>query len=296
MERTLSVVGAGRAGGALAAAAAARGWRVAAVASRDASHREQLAAATGASAVRTAAQAAQAAALTVIAVPESQVMRVAATIAANGIALRGRVVAHCSASLGTAPLASLRQNAAAVGVAHPLQALSGAESAELIAGSYFRIEGDTAALPVLESFVADLGGVRLQVAPEQRALYHAAAVLAGNAPLTLLARATALLVDAGVDTDSAHAALAALLEGSARNARRVGAAAALTGPVARGDAATVQANLDALAMHPDARELYLRLAKEMLALAGTNGRAEVAAVLDAAQQPARPRLARTRVA
>ncbi|HKR98703.1 MAG TPA: DUF2520 domain-containing protein [Candidatus Dormibacteraeota bacterium] len=296
MERTLSVVGAGRAGAALAIAAHERGWRIAAVASRDQSHAQQLAAATDATAVRTAAQAATQAALTILAVPESQVVRVAATIAANGVALRNRIIAHCSASLGTDVLASLRENAASVGVVHPLQALSGDHSADLLDGSYFRVEGDAHALQTINTFVHDLGGIQLHIAPEHRALYHAAAVLAGNAPLTLLARATALLVDAGVEPGTAHAALATLLEGSARNARRSGAAAALTGPVARGDAATVQANLDALAADPAARELYLTLAREMLALAGTSGRERVAHTLDAAEHATRPRLAHPRVA
>jgi predicted short-subunit dehydrogenase-like oxidoreductase (DUF2520 family) len=266
------------------------------VASRDPAHAHQLASATRSTAVRTAAQAATRASLTIIAVPESQIVRVAATIAANGVALGGRVVAHCSASLGTDVLASLRENAAAVGVVHPLQALAGADSAQLLDGSFFRVEGDVSALPLLETFVRDLGGLRLDVGPEHRALYHAAAVLAGNAPLTLLARATALLIDAGVDPDTAHAALAALLEGSARNARHNGAAAALTGPVARGDAATVQANLDALATDDGARDLYIRLAREMLELAGTTGRESVVQVLDDAQHPARPRLAQPQVA
>jgi len=296
VNRTLSVVGAGRAGAALAAAAAAHGWNVVAIASRTPADADALASATGATVARTAAQAVRSAELTVLAVPESYVSRVAAAIAANGPALRGRVVAHCSASLGTEVLAALRQTGAAVGVVHPLQALAGVASAELLPGSFFRVEGDTNALPVLHTFVSDLGGVTLEIAPEHRALYHAAAVLAGNAPLTLLARATGLLVDAGVDPDAAHAALATLLEGSARNARRLGAGSALTGPVARGDAATVRSNLDALAVDADARDLYLRLARQMLALAGREGREDVATVLDAAQLPPRPRIAGTRVA
>jgi predicted short-subunit dehydrogenase-like oxidoreductase (DUF2520 family) len=108
-------------------------------------------------------------------------------------------------------------------------------------------------------------------------------VLAGNAPLALLERASRLLVAAGVDAGVAHQALAALLEGAARNARRQGAAGALTGPVARNDVATVAAHLEALAVEPAVRDLYLRLAQETLALAGRQGRSETATLLDSAE-------------
>jgi predicted short-subunit dehydrogenase-like oxidoreductase (DUF2520 family) len=120
----------------------------------------------------------------------------------------------------------------------------------------------------LLSFVAALGARSLEIDPSQAPLYHAAAVLAGNAPLALLAEATQLLEAAGVSRDDAHEALAALLEGAARNARRAGAAAALTGPVARGDSDAITAHLDALAAYPEARALYLHLTRAMESLVG----------------------------
>jgi len=92
-------------------------------------------------------------------------------------------------------------------------------------------------------------------------------VLAGNAPLALLAESVRLLEAAGVSREDAHAALAALLEGAARNARRAGPASALTGPVARGDRAAIGAHLDALAPFPEARDLYLHLTRAMESLA-----------------------------
>jgi predicted short-subunit dehydrogenase-like oxidoreductase (DUF2520 family) len=107
-------------------------------------------------------------------------------------------------------------------------------------------------------------------------------VLAGNAPLVLLAQATSLLEEAGVDRADAHRALSALLAGAASNAVQGGAAGALTGPVVRGDAATVARHLDVLTADPSARELYRRLSLEALALAGPEGRETVADALAAA--------------
>jgi predicted short-subunit dehydrogenase-like oxidoreductase (DUF2520 family) len=117
--------------------------------------------------------------------------------------------------------------------------------------------------------IAALRATPLDIDPANAALYHAAAVLAGNTPLALLAEATRLLEAAGVEAATAHAALAALLEGAAHNARRAGPAAALTGPVARGDQGAIAAHLDALAGHPDARDLYLHLTRAMESLIGT---------------------------
>jgi predicted short-subunit dehydrogenase-like oxidoreductase (DUF2520 family) len=281
-SRTLSVVGAGRAGTALAVAAAARGWTVRAVSSRDPERARALADAVGARVARVPAEATRAASLTLLTVPDAQLSRVAATIAAAGLALPGRVVAHCSAGRGPEVLGAVRQSGAACGVLHPLQALAGRQSADLLEGSTFNIAGDNGALELLRQFVGDLGGAILEVPAASRALYHAAAVLAGNAPLALLERATSLLIEAGIPHDAAHAALAALLEGAARNARKAGPRRALTGPIARNDADTVRRHLDALADDPDARDLYLRMAYETLALAGRHGHEETAAVLESA--------------
>jgi predicted short-subunit dehydrogenase-like oxidoreductase (DUF2520 family) len=149
-------------------------------------------------------------------------------------------------------------------------------------GSSFVVEAAEPLRGSLRALVADIGGHLLDLPPGGRALYHAAAVLAGNAPLALLARAVALLEEVGVGREDAHRALAALLQGAAGNAARGGAAGALTGPVVRGDAETVTRHLDVLAADPNTRELYRRLALESLALAGPEGREAVADALAAA--------------
>ncbi len=265
----LAFVGAGRAGSALATAFAAAGLAVAAVSSRDPNDARALAAALGARPVPGAVEAAMAAEVTFLTVSDAEITRLAATIAASGAALSGRTVVHCSARLGLAPLRALPSSGAGIGVLHPLQALAGAASAPLLRGASFRVEAGTVRVGLeLEGLVTALGGTVLDIAPEARDLYHAAAVLAGNAPLALLETATRLLEDAGVDRDTARAALAALLHGAAVNAVRDGPAQALTGPVARGDWEAVEAHLAALAPHPRARDVYQVMAREMERLTG----------------------------
>jgi predicted short-subunit dehydrogenase-like oxidoreductase (DUF2520 family) len=279
---TLAIVGAGRAGSALARALAEAGHTVAAVHSRTPAHAARLAAATGAAVAPTALAAMRDADLTFATVPDGEIVRVAATVAASGAALTGRSLVHCSATYGPEVLGAVRLTGAGAGAFHPLQALAGASSAPLLRGSSFAVEAPEPLRSTLLELVADLGGQVLDLPPGGRALYHAAAVLAGNAPLALLARATTLLEEAGVERADAHRALAALLAGAASNATEGGPAGALTGPVVRGDAATVSRHLDVLGADPNTRELYRRLALESLALAGPEGREEVADVLAAA--------------
>jgi predicted short-subunit dehydrogenase-like oxidoreductase (DUF2520 family) len=279
---TLAFIGAGRAGSALATALHDAGYTIAALHSRTPCHAQRLADSTGAVVTPSAAEAMRRADITFATVPDSEIGHVAAAVAAAGIPLPGRALVHCSATHGLDVLAAVRVTGAEPGAFHPLQALTGAVSAPLLRGSSFVIEAGGPLRGTLEGLVADLRGHLLELPASGRALYHAAAVLAGNAPLALLARATALLEEAGVAREDAHRALSALLSGAASNAARGGAAAALTGPVVRGDAATVTRHLDVLAADPSTRELYRRLALETLSLAGPEGREAVADALAAA--------------
>ncbi len=239
------------------------GYRIAAVHSRTAAHAEELARAVGAEVVATAVAAVRLADLTLLTVPDGAIAQVAATVAATGMALRDHAVVHCSARLGPDVAAAVRVGGGAVGVLHPLQAMSGAASAPSLRGAFFRLEAEGSLREYLARMVGDLDGHVLTVEPKNRDLYHAAAVLAGNAPLALLARATELLEAAGVERQTAHAALAKLLEGAAANARAQGSADALTGPVVRGDSDAIAAHLSALEPYPEARDLYAQLVREM---------------------------------
>jgi predicted short-subunit dehydrogenase-like oxidoreductase (DUF2520 family) len=263
---TLAIIGAGRAGSALAIAAHDAGYRIAAVASRRGEIAARLADTVGASAVATPLDAVVAADLTLLAVPDGAISTVAGAIAASSVALQGRGVVHLGARFSRDIIGSLRVSGAEVGVLHPLQALAGPDSASLLEGAFFRVDASGRLRGWLLALVSALRATPLDIDPANAPLYHAAAVLAGNAPLALLAEATRLLEAAGVSAATAHDALAALLEGAAHNARRAGPAAALTGPVARGDGAAIAAHLDALAPYPDARDLYLHLTRAMEAL------------------------------
>jgi len=97
--------------------------------------------------------------------------------------------------------------------------------------------------PAAEALVIEMGGEPVFIAEEHRDLYHAAIAGAANHLITLVAQAMDLLRKAGVAEPARL--LAPLLSASLDNALRFGDAG-LTGPVARGDAATVAAHVAAL--------------------------------------------------
>lgn len=185
--------------------------------------------------------------LVVIATPDGTVADVAAAIEPSS----ATAVAHLSGSLGLAPLAAHPRRA----VLHPLVALpDAARGAERLVGAWFGLatDGD----PIVEQVVAELHGRVVRVAEDDWPRYHAAAVIAANHLVALLGQ-----VERVADTIGAPlAAYLDLARGALEDVAALGPAAALTGPVRRGDTATVALHLDSL---PAAeRPAYRTLADE----------------------------------
>lgn len=230
-ERRFRVIGPGRAGGAFRLALEKVGW----VAAPELARLDDLtAAAAGVD-------------LVLVTVPDAVVAGVASAIVPSD----GVVVAHVAGSLGLDALAPHPRRA----VIHPLVTLPGPEigAERLLDGSWFALaEGGD---PLAAEVVHALGGrlVTLADDPRTRAIHHAACCVAANHVVALLAQVERLAAAAGVPRE----AYLALARGAVENVAALGAAAALTGPVARGDHATVarhRAALDAVA--PGERPLY----------------------------------------
>ena len=182
--------------------------------------------------------------LLLIATPDAAIAATAAAVEPND----DTVVAHLSGALGLGVLAPHRRRA---GI-HPLMTLPDGETgARLLRGGWFAVNGDDLAHEVVAAFA----GRTFIVADEQRATYHAAAVVASNHVTVLLGQVQRLAAQCHVPFE-AFAPIAAAAVG---NAFAFGPARALTGPAARGDSATIAAHLAALA--PTERPLYRALAE-----------------------------------
>ena len=188
----------------------------------------------------------------------------------------GQVVLHLSGALASDVLSPLQRRGARTGSMHPLMTVGDepARAARHFRGATFALEGELAAVRVADSLVRALGGLPATIAPEAKAAYHAGAVFASNYLVTALATAERLLGSAGMPAETARAALLPLARATLENVATAGPAGALTGPVARGDGATVRRHR--LALGGDERRLYDALARATLALAKERGLAPAA--------------------
>ncbi len=221
------VVGRGRAGGSFDRALADAGWTTELVPGRSTT---SVAAGTD---------------LVIIAVPDQSVAAVAA-----GLQAGDAVVAHCSGSLGLGDLSPHLR----VASVHPLVSLSTPETgAGRLRGAWFAVAGSGGGEEVARAVVDSLGGRAIEVPDDRRALYHATAAIASNHLVALLGQVERLADDLGIPAE----AFGDLVAGTVANVERQGAAAALTGPVARGDWETVRRHVGALPV--DERPTYLVL-------------------------------------
>jgi predicted short-subunit dehydrogenase-like oxidoreductase (DUF2520 family) len=265
--RRLALIGPGRAGGAVTGALVAQGWRVTGVAGRavDAPGARAAAARFGAPA-RTPREAAADADLVIVATPDRAIDTVAEAIATA--VSPDALVVHLSGARGVDALARVP---ARRGALHPLQSLPDADVGRArLAGSYAAVAGDGA----VEALARSIGLIPFRVPDAERVGYHAAACIASNHLVALLAQVTAC-------TDVPLDAFMPLVRATLDNVHDLGVRAALTGPVARGDAATVAAHLDAIPA--EEREAYVALARRAAALAGRAS--DLAEVLGPPHQP-----------
>lgn len=270
-DRRFAIIGAGAVGRSLAAALRARGAQVVAVASRSLASAREAAALAGcplaATDLATAARLANAVALCV---PDDAIAAVCHSIAQAGAFERGDVAFHFSGALPSHALDAARACGADTLSFHPAQTFA-RPSADAFRGVYCILEGNEAGLAFGKELAALLGATPVTIDAAHKPLYHAALCLACNYLTTLADLGVGLLRAAGL-RDHALPALLPLLRGAVDNLSRSGPAEALTGPIRRGDVATLRAHLGALAASaPELAPLYRLLGLHTLALALRKG-------------------------
>lgn len=277
MPKTVAIIGAGRVGGAVGHLLVKAGWRITAVVNRSRGSAEQAAAFIGAGAPMTdAADAADGAGIVLITTPDGAIGPVCEAIA--GRLQRGSVVLHMSGAHTLDLLAAAKQAGAHRAVIHPLQSVPGREQGtKNIPGSYFRIEADPEALETARGLVNALGGIELAL-PRWRSdqgsasLYHAGAVAVSNYFVAVVEYGLRFYQSLGADKQEALRAVLPLIKGTLGNIEKLGTTAALTGPIARGDASTVRGHLDAMRERaPELLPLYRELARQTVAIARERG-------------------------
>lgn len=205
----------------------------------------------------------------VLAVRDDAISDVARMLVATGLVNRHHTLIHCSGAISAeealAPVVGL---VGGMAMMHPLRAIpDGRAAMRAMKGTMFGIEGDERGRRDAQMLVAAMGAQALELGGVEVAAYHAAAAIASNYLVVLLAAAGELLTEVGIAPEQANQALAALAEGTLANVRERGADAALTGPIRRGDRATVERHLAALSTRPDLAQLYRALGRRAVAMA-----------------------------
>lgn len=277
------VLGAGRAGLALAAALAAAGVPLAGLHARRG--RPPVGGLPAVSAGALPPRTLGAADVVLVTVRDAQLDGALAELAAAshaGALPAGAVVLHASGGTEPRGLAALRAAGHAAGTFHPLLPLAGADAAGRLRGAWIGVDGDDRARTAARTLAGWLGARALDVPAGEKARYHAAAVLASNFPAVLAALAARLLRAAGVAPAQADGAARTLLRGAVANLGdrpldAASVAAVLTGPAARADVDTIRGHVDALREDADLAAVYDALTRAAVTVMADGGALDAAA-------------------
>ena len=268
----VAVVGAGRVGTALAVLLAKGGHEIVAASGREASRARVDRYLPGTSYLPPA-EAARRGRVVLLAVPDDAVTEVCDQVAAGDGFREGQWVAHLSGSVPLLALGPARAAGTTVLSMHPLQTFPDVDSGiERLPGAAVAVTAwDEDGFGAGERLAVDAGARPFRLDEERKPLYHAAAVFCSNYLVAVEGIAERLFLEAGVDDPVPL--FVPLAQATMENVVRLGPAAALTGPVVRGDAGTVRRNLEALDRHaPGAVGAYVALARAAADLAASDGR------------------------
>jgi predicted short-subunit dehydrogenase-like oxidoreductase (DUF2520 family) len=262
-----ALVGAGNLAGALAVSLRATGYSVDQIVSRGQAgslslqRARRLAREVGASAV-AAGRARILAEIVWFCVPDGVIAGAAASL--TGAAdWSGKVALHSSGALTSDELAVVRGLGAAVGSVHPLMTFVRGSRPSL-AGVPFAIEGDQKAVRAARAIVRDLRGRPFTIRKRQKEAYHAWGMFTSPLLTALLAASERVAAAAGVSRKAARERMLPIVRQTLANYARLGAPGSFSGPIARGDVATVAKHLNVLRGITGAREIYVVLARAAL--------------------------------
>lgn len=259
---TVSVVGAGNLGSALALTLPSVGYKVKFLAMRGKSAGQRRA---GALARKVTARLVEVGRqpldtdLVWIAVPDDAIAQVARQLA-SAQRWKGRIVFHSSGALTSDELAPLRTMGAKVASVHPMMTFVRG-SVPNMAGVAFAVEGDAGAVRAARRIIERLGGYAFPIRKKQKVLYHAFGSFASPLVIALMAALEHVAEAAGVKRRDIKRVMLPLLWQTLRNYVHGDAASAFSGPLVRGDVATVRKHLQELKKVPEAREVYAALAR-----------------------------------
>jgi predicted short-subunit dehydrogenase-like oxidoreductase (DUF2520 family) len=275
----IAIVGGGKLGAALAISLRGAGYSISEIVSRarEGSRRKAKALArrvgAGAATFQTAVLRAD---LVWFCVPDGEIEKCARSLAARD--WEGKIAVHSSGAMTSDKLRVLRNRGARVASAHPMMTfVEGITPA--LKGVGFAIEGDQLAVQTISKIVRRLGGESFPIAAKDKALYHAWGTFLSPLLTALLAAGEQVAQSAGVASNRARRWMLPILRQTIENYARQGGAHGFSGPIIRGDTATIRKHLEVLRKLPPAREVYVALARSALRTLPTRHGKELKALL-----------------
>ena len=267
----IGFVGAGHVGTALAVAFQRAGWPIGGAASRSPERRREFERlAPSAVTVEAPAGLLDLVDILFVTVPDDAIPGVVADLRLYS----GQAIVHTSGLLPSTVLEPALAAGCAAASFHPLVAFADVDRAvAALHGASVALEGDEQLVSVLAGLAESIGARPVRVETAGKAAYHVAAVLAAGGLIGLFEAIAAAAREAGLDEAAALAVYAPLARQALANAEAMGLQRALTGPIARGDAGTVEEHLVVLRrLPPEVLRPYLALARAQLAVAERAGR------------------------
>ncbi len=192
-------------------------------------------------------------------VPDDAIAAVARELAPSQ-SWKGKIVFHSSGALTSEELAPLWEKGAWVASVHPLMTFVAGKKPSW-RGVSFAMEGDDDATRMAKQIATDLGGRPFEIDPRSKVLYHAFGAFASPLVIALMSAMEQVAEAAGISREKAKEMMQPLLGETLNNYLRADAASAFSGPLVRGDVQTVRKHLTSLQQIPEAREVYVALAK-----------------------------------
>jgi predicted short-subunit dehydrogenase-like oxidoreductase (DUF2520 family) len=195
-------------------------------------------------------------------VPDDAIAGVAGQLAAAQ-SWKGKIVLHPSGARTSDELSALKRRGAAVASAHPMMTFVRGRRPQWRSVP-FDIEGDDAAVKAAHQIATTLGANPYIIEKRHKTLYHAFGSFASPLVIALMSAMEQVAEAAGVAPHKAKEMIRPLLLRTLDNYFRKDAGRAFSGPLVRGDVQTVLKHLAELRRVPHAREVYIALARAAL--------------------------------
>ena len=259
----IGIIGAGRVGSALAIALSEKNFPVC-LANRHKESADFIASVSKARSISI--EDAARCKVVLLTVTDSAIKSVAKQIA--DFVSKEQVVIHTSGALSSKEISFLN---ARVGSLHPLKSFANPEdAAKSLKGTIFTFEGSKKAEEAAKKIVSIVNGRFIKINPNDKVLYHLAAVLTANYTVTLFSLSQKILTSIGFSDEDAKESLLTLVKGVVRNIEKNGVDNALTGPILRGDVETIRMHLNAI-KDKTLKDIYIFLAFATLKIAERRG-------------------------